>query len=55
MGSDDHSTIGKVDNCDYDKEDPGREPADFPEGGMRAWMTLIGRFDYMIYMYLDSI
>ncbi|KAF8701693.1 hypothetical protein AX14_000339, partial [Amanita brunnescens Koide BX004] len=44
MGSDDHSTIGKVDNCDYDKEDPGREPADFPEGGLRAWMTLIGSF-----------
>jgi hypothetical protein len=51
MPSDDHSTIEKVDDYVYDKEDPGRladeEPSDFPEGGLKAWMTLVGRFDYM--------
>jgi hypothetical protein len=43
--------IEKVDDCDYDKELPegeiSQEPTDFPEGGLRGWMTLVGRFDYM--------
>lgn len=53
MPSDDHSTVEKLDN--YDKEGPGtladEEPSDFPEGGLRAWMTLVGRFDHMDYTF----
>jgi len=52
MPSDGHSTVcgvEKVDDYDYDKEssegDVAEEPIDFPEGGTRAWMTVIGRFD----------
>ncbi len=43
--------IEKVDDCDYDKKlpegKPLEEPTDFPEGGLRAWMTLVGRLDSM--------
>lgn len=53
MPSDGHSTVEKFDKCVHDKEDPGtladEEPSDFPEGGLRAWMTLFGRFDHMGY------
>ena len=53
MPSDGHSTVEKLDN--YDKEGPGaladEEPSDFPEGGLRAWMTLVGRFDHMDYTF----
>ena len=57
MTSDNHSMVDKgVD--DYDKEGQGgvahvedsEEPSDFPEGGLRAWMTVAGRFiNYMNY------
>ena len=52
MPSDGHSTIcdvEKVDDYDYDKEgseDVAEEPMDFPEGGTRAWMAVVGRFDF---------
>jgi hypothetical protein len=53
MPSDGHSTVEKFGN--YDKEGPGiladEEPSDFPEGGLRAWMTLVGRFDHMGYTF----
>lgn len=57
MTSDNHSTVDK-DVDDYDKESQGRvayvddseEPSDFPEGGLRAWMTVAGRFNYMNYI-----
>jgi hypothetical protein len=56
MTSDNHSTVDK-DVDDYDKEgqggvahvDDSEEPSDFPEGGLRAWMTVAGRFDHMNY------
>jgi len=53
MPSDGHSTVcdvEKVDDHDYDKEgsegDVAEEPMDFPEGGTRAWMAVVGRFDF---------
>ena len=53
MPSDDRSTVcdvEKVDDYDYDKggseEDVAEEPIDFPEGGTRAWMAVVGRFDF---------
>ncbi len=51
MPSDGHSTVWdaeKVDDCDYDKDGPDvvEEPMNFPEGGTRAWMAVVGRFDF---------
>ncbi|KAF8657144.1 hypothetical protein AX14_007916, partial [Amanita brunnescens Koide BX004] len=49
MASDDHSTttcdVDKADDYDHDKEGEAFEdPSNFPEGGLRAWMTLVGSF-----------
>ncbi|KAF8351994.1 major facilitator superfamily domain-containing protein [Amanita rubescens] len=47
--------IEKVDDCDYDKElpegKPLEEPTDFPEGGLRGWMTLVGSFLFQFCSY----
>lgn len=55
MASDGHSTIcdiDKVDDYDYNNDRPQGEATEdvlnFPEGGLRAWMTVVGRFDYMV-------
>lgn len=57
MASDGHSTVEKSDNYVCDKEGPrtlsDEEPSDFPEGGLRAWMTLVGRFDHMGYTFTE--
>jgi hypothetical protein len=52
MANDDHSTttcdVDKADDYDHDKEGEAFEdPSNFPEGGLRAWMTLVGRFDFV--------
>ncbi len=54
MASDSQSTVFDVDRVDgrsYDKEASTEaivaQPTDFPDGGARAWMTLVGRFGYM--------
>jgi hypothetical protein len=53
MASDSQSTVFDVDKVDgrsYDKEASTEtivaQPTDFPDGGARAWMTLIGRFGH---------
>ncbi|KAF8352020.1 major facilitator superfamily domain-containing protein [Amanita rubescens] len=49
------SSVEKVDDYDYDKEgsegDVAEEPVDFPEGGTRAWMTVIGSFVFQFSSY----
>jgi hypothetical protein len=48
MASDGHSTICDVDKVNDEPEgEAAEDPENFPEGGPRAWMTLVGRFDYM--------
>lgn len=61
MASDSQSTVFDVDRVDgrtYDKEESTEtivaQPTDFLDGGARAWMTLIGRFDHMNHIITGS-
>lgn len=54
MASDGHSTICDIDKVDYDNdnddskgEEATEDSSNFPEGGLRAWMTVAGRSDSM--------